>query len=150
MVKKRMGLISLFISVLLVFSSLCLNTFAEAETSAADTETVTETDENGVPLEKSNELTFTYTVEGGDVVLNYENNRAEVVITNEFEEVTPTVTPAGDITETPGGSDDSHTTSTYVKTGDDTPIGLYVTLLVLAACAVVAAVVLAKKKGKTK
>ena len=43
MVKKRMGLISLFISVLLVFSSLCLNTFAEAETSAADTETVTET-----------------------------------------------------------------------------------------------------------
>lgn len=48
MVKKRMGLISLFISVLLVFSSLCLNTFAEAETSAADTETVTETDENEV------------------------------------------------------------------------------------------------------
>ena len=32
------------------------------------------------------------------MVLNYENNRAEVVITNEFEEVTPTVTPAGDIT----------------------------------------------------
>ena len=109
---------------------------------------VTETDKNGVPLDESNDLTFTYTVEGGDVVLNYENNRAEVVITNEFEEVTPTVTPAGDITETPGGSDDSHTTSTYVKTGDDTPIGLYVTLLVLAACAVVAAVVLAKKKNK--
>ena len=110
---------------------------------------VTETDKNGVPLDESNDLTFTYTVEGGDVVLNYENNRAEVVITNEFEEVTPTVTPAGDITETSGGSDDSHTTSTYVKTGDDTPIGLYVTLLILASCAVVAAVVLAKKKNKT-
>ena len=109
---------------------------------------VTETDKNGVPLDESNDLTFTYTVEGGDVVLNYENNRAEVVITNEFEEVTPTVTPAGDITETSGGSDDSHTTSTYVKTGDDTPIGFYVILLVLAACAVVAAVVLAKKKNK--
>ena len=47
-----------------------------------------------------------------------------------------------------GGSDDSYTTSTHVKTGDDTPIGLYVTLLVLAACAVIAAVVLAKKKSK--
>lgn len=109
---------------------------------------VTETDKNGVPLDESSDLTFTYTVKDGDVVLNYENNRAEVVITNEFEDVTPTVTPAEDITETPGGSDDSHTTSTYVKTGDDTPIGLYVTLLVLAACAVVAAVVLAKKKNK--
>ena len=111
---------------------------------------VTETDENGVPLEKSNELTFTYTVENGDVVLNYENNRAEVVITNEFEEVTPTVTPSEDITETPEESEDSHTTSTHVKTGDDTPIGLYVTLLVLAACAVIAAVVLTKKKDKKK
>ena len=94
---------------------------------------VTETDKNGTPLENGNDLEFTFKVENGEVQLNYANNKAEVVITNSFTDVTPTpeteITP--EASETP---DDSHASGNSVKTGDDTPVeGYLLTLLAVGA-----------------
>lgn len=114
---------------------------------------VTETDKDGVPLENADDLVFSFVVENGEVELNYEENRAEVVITNDFAEESPTPTPEK-ITVTPGPSDTPDTPGTpgtpgtNVKTGDDTPIALYVMILLLAVCT--AAAVLIRKNGKKK
>lgn len=107
---------------------------------------VTETDKNGTPLENGNDLEFTFKVENGEVQLNYANNKAEVVITNSFTDVTPTpeteITP--EASETP---DDSHASGKSVKTGDDTPVEGYL-LTLLAVGAVIAMLMVEKKKMK--
>ncbi len=107
---------------------------------------VTETDKNGTPLENGNDLEFTFKVENGEVQLNYANNKAEVVITNSFTDVTPTpeteITP--EASETP---DDSHASGNSVKTGDDTPVEGYL-LTLLAVGAVIAMLMVEKKKMK--
>ena len=85
-------------------------------------------------------------MENGEVQLNYANNKAEVVITNSFTDVTPTpeteITP--EASETP---DDSHASGNSVKTGDDTPVEGYL-LTLLAVGAVIAMLMVEKKKMK--
>lgn len=115
------------------------------EKEAEFTYTVLETDKDGKPVEKE---TFPYTVSGeGDVVLTDEGQYNETItITNStVSEPTgtpmPTVTPSGRNTatpvsgnhHTPGGSTPSGGTSRNpVKTGDDTPIGVWAGILAAA------------------
>ena len=112
-----------------------------------------ETDENGQRLDKS---TFGYLVSGeGSVTLTSGRLHGEILLTNTKKEPTPTptvapttaptVTPTtapGGTTATPGGTggtgttpnvQDSGTTSAAsVRTGDDTPILMYVLLAAIA------------------
>ncbi|MDO4308069.1 MAG: SpaA isopeptide-forming pilin-related protein, partial [Eubacteriales bacterium] len=108
------------------------------ETGADVTLYVTEVDENGVPVEGAEGFMYTVSQDVTEVTMNQENTYANVVIINSEiteEEITPKVTPTVTPTSipsptvTPGGS----TTRTGVKTGDDTPIGLYLALLA-ASC----------------
>ena len=114
----------------------------------ADTEpdsvtyTVMETDKDGKPVDKSS---FPYEVSGEeDIVLNKnENYKNEMEITNSLTtkpdpSVTPsqrtTTTPAPGNNYTPGGGNNpgGSTQRTSVKTGDDTPVGVWVGLLAAA------------------
>lgn len=110
---------------------------------------VTETDKNGVPLENGSDMEFTFTVENGDVQMSYANNKAEVVLTNSFTDITPTpeteITPV--VTETPKTPDGGSTPGEQVKTGDDTPVEGYL-LMLLAGGAIIALLVVEKKKMK--
>ena len=109
---------------------------------------VTETDKNGVPLENGSGTDFTFTVENGKVQLDYANNKAEVTITNSFNDVTPTpeteVTP--DVSQTPP---DSTTPGNSVKTGDDTPVAGYLAALAAAVVAI-GGILVAGKRRKQK
>ena len=91
---------------------------------------VAEVDKNGKPVADAEEFGYRVTVSGDGAVSFDENNpEASVTITNqELPEATPTVTPEETPTVTP-----TPTTSTGVKTGDDTPIGFYMVLLFAAA-----------------
>lgn len=116
------------------------------------TYTVLETDKDGTPVDDD---TFKYTVTGqGEVTLNNDNRYTVTKeITNSLSsEPEPTATPNPTVTPgtTPGGNDQitpvpnngttnrttpndtSGTTSRSVKTGDDTPIGVWVGILAAA------------------
>lgn len=114
----------------------------------ADTEpdsvtyTVMETDKDGKPIDKSS---FPYEVSGeGDIVLNKnENYENDMEITNSLTtkpdpSVTPsprkTTTPAPGNNYTPGGGNNpgGSTQRRSVKTGDETPIGVWAGLLAAA------------------
>lgn len=124
------------------------------------TYTVMETDEEGNPIDKD---TFLFDVSGeGDVVLNKSEsyiNSIEITNSQETEPeptATPTpgrqpsVTPSQD-NNTPGGgtSDNGGTTGrTSVKTGDNTPIGVWAGILAAAVVIGGAAGIEVKRKKK--
>ena len=124
------------------------------------TYTVMETDEEGNPIDKD---TFLFDVSGeGDVVLNKSEsyiNNIEITNSQETEPdptatptpgTQPSVTPSQD-NNTPGGgtSDNGGTTGrTSVKTGDDTPIGVWVGILAAAVVIGGAAGIAVKRKKK--
>ena len=126
------------------------------------TYTVMETDEEGNPIDKD---TFLFDVSGeGDVVLNKSEsyiNSIEITNSQETEPdptatptptpgTQPSVTPSQD-NNTPGGgtSDNGGTTGrTSVKTGDDTPIGVWVGILAAAVVIGGAAGIAVKRKKK--
>ena len=93
---------------------------------------VAETDAEGNLVGGTDGFRYTVTVENGNVLFDENNLNAEVTIINkEQPEATPTVTPEETKTPTPIPG-----TSTGVKTGDDTPIGFYMSLLFVAALAI--------------
>ncbi len=88
---------------------------------------VTETDENGTPLDPDAVTEFKISVDKSEIVLSADNSKQEVVITNSFtEEETETETE----TEVPKKA--------APKTGDDTDFMRYLLLMALSAgiCAV--------------
>ena len=94
---------------------------------------IAEVDNDGNLVDSDSGFAYDATVENGDVTINEQNTSANITIINQkYEEVTPTVTPA-EVTPT-----EITGTSTGVKTGDTTPIALYVMLLLVAAVAAVA------------
>lgn len=112
-----------------------------AEMDIVHTYRVFESDAEGNPVDKE---TFGYTVGGeGNVSFVGEENEKTITITNtvseEEEDKTPTVTP----TVTPIATS---TSSTDVKTGDQTPIVMWIVILCVAAVAVGAVAVYRKKK----
>ena len=106
---------------------------------------VTETDANGVPLKGRSDLKFEVSVDKEQVSFSTENPSQTVKITNNYTEAT--VTPTPDATVTPGGTTPGSSSSTDVRTGDDTPIGMFVVIL-LAAAAAVAGILIYRKKKK--
>ncbi|MBQ1312384.1 MAG: LPXTG cell wall anchor domain-containing protein, partial [Blautia sp.] len=103
---------------------------------------VTEVDENGNRLDDS--FAYQYTVANGSVTLSAHDTKKTVTITNTKPEATPTVTPATTpkATPTPGQS------KIVVQTGDDTPIALYVGLVLAALVAVLVILLIRKKNSR--
>ena len=101
--------------------------------------TITVDDEGGISIESEidGEADFD---EDEDGILDY-INYPETTITP-----TATATPSAKTTST--GNQTTYRTS--VKTGDDTPIALYILLLAVAACAAGGAVTVSRKKRKNK
>ena len=136
------------------------------EVGAVRTVYVTETDENGSPLQNSSGLGFTMSLDKTEVELSASSGE-EVVITNTYpaepdkpEPETPE-TPGEDNPDTPGepgggsqpqpnggdaGGPSGSSSTGNVRTGDDTPIGAYAVLLLLALAIIVVLVLLRKKK----
>lgn len=99
--------------------------------------TITVDDEGGISIESEvdGEADFD---EDEDGILDYINYPETTI--------TPTATPSAKTT--PTGNQTTYRTS--VKTGDDTPIALYILLLAVAACAAGGAVTVSRKKRKNK
>ena len=121
---------------------------------------IAETDKNGTPVDNLEKFAYDYTIENGNVSFDKDNTVEKVTIINQprpkvTPTVTPTVTPEATPTETPSVTPTDTpqstptvtpegnatptpvpTTSTGVKTGDDTPIGFYLLLLLAAAITV--------------
>ena len=129
---------------------------------------ITEVDEKGVPDSGNAAFGYNVIVENGTIAV-VEDQKAQIVtITNQKKpehSITPTVTPqkpGNSVTtgksissggsSTPGSSVAvSHTVSPgkSVKTGDSTPIGMYVSLLLMAAViAMIAAIISRRRKTK--
>lgn len=119
---------------------------------------VRETDKDGDPIDKD---TFAYEVTGEkEVTLTEDNTEGRVEITNTAKSATPTPTPTPTPTTRPTTPTSSGTTSTVrtsnttssssgkasVKTGDETPIELWIGLLGIAALAIVGAGAFKRKK----
>lgn len=119
---------------------------------------VAETDKDGNVLDPDAVSEYTITIDNSEVLLTTESSSAEVVITNDFIEEEETEVTTEEETQTTyeesttgGGtsSDEPGSPSSQpVKTGDDTPIALYVALLAAALVVLVIAVVLVRKRKK--
>lgn len=112
---------------------------------------VAETDEDGNVLDPDSGMEFSVSVDTAKVTLSPESSEAEVVITNTFEEE-PDVTPEASATPEPDepsgttGTPGSGSGSSPVKTGDDTPVGMFIAVLIGAAAVAMAAMAYRKKK----
>lgn len=111
-----------------------------AQSGAKVTLYVTETDSNGKPIAGSEGFGYKVTVSADSVTFDETNMTAEVVITNQEESTvtetpTPTPTPSSDGGNSGGSEDHSggYGGGKSPKTGDDTPIGTYLMLLLAAA-----------------
>lgn len=134
---------------------------------AAQTYYVAETDKNGTPLDTAKNLAFAVSIDQAELTMSLKDSEKSVVITNTFpldtptptpgvtQTITPTVTPeatptvptgSGGGTGTTGGGGSS---TQQVRTGDDTPIGMFVIILgaaVILICIVV--ILIYRKKNK--
>ena len=121
---------------------------------------VMETDETGTPIDKD---VFAYEVSGeGTVSLDKDNLEGAITIVNtvdEEEQITPTPTPStpsGNTTTTTSGGTTAqvHESDSKrvigVKTGDNTPIGAYAAVLVIAALAIAGGIYYKKKRKNSK
>ena len=109
-----------------------------AQSGAKVTLYVTETDSNGKPIAGSEGFGYKVTVSADSVIFDETNMTAEVVITNQEESTvteTPTPTPSSDGGNSGGSENHSggYGGGKSPKTGDDTPIGTYLMLLLAAA-----------------
>jgi hypothetical protein len=96
---------------------------------------VTEVDEDGVPVSGDSDFEYKVSIDGAELSLTGQNPSASVTITNQLPAESETgeteqKQTSGTTTGTTSGS-----TATSVKTGDDTPMELY--LILLAASAVI-------------
>lgn len=118
---------------------------------------VMETDEEGNPIDKD---VFIYEVSGeGTVSLDKNNLEGTITIVNtvdEEEEITPTPTPSTPSDSTPPGGTTAQTyennsqKTAGAKTGDNTPIGAYAAVLVIAALAIAGGIFYKKKRKNDK
>lgn len=99
--------------------------------------TITVDDEGGISIESEMDGEADFD-EDEDGILDYINYPETTI--------TPTATPSAKTAST--GNQTTYRTS--VKTGDDTPIALYILLLAVAACAAGGAVTVSRKKRKNK
>ncbi|MCD8075718.1 MAG: hypothetical protein LUF27_11955 [Lachnospiraceae bacterium] len=102
---------------------------------------VAEVDENGVPVGNNGSFPYEVSVDGAIVILNLETSMtATTTITNKKieDEKTESESPAESETETESAS---------VKTGDDTPVGMYFSLLLAAAAFLLAGGCYRKKRN---
>lgn len=118
--------------------------------------TILETDKDGNPI---NQDEFGYTVKGeGDITIKKDDLEKSLIITNEIK-TEATSTPRPTVTTTPGrttsyttparstiNTTTTSTTASSVKTGDDTPIAVWIGAL--AAAAVIIGAVIFRKKEK--
>ena len=113
---------------------------------------VTEVDKDGKPI---NEETFKYnmSVENGEVTFDEENTSEEVIITNQEQDEDKEKDKDKDKDKTPdttkksSTSASSNATSTKaVKTGDNTPIGIFVILLIAAIVVIGGGIYLKRRK----
>lgn len=107
---------------------------------------VLETDEEGNPVDKS---VFPYEVSGeGEASFTKDSTKGSVTITNTIP--ADPATPAPTHTPQPGtpGSNNPGTGKSPVKTGDDTPVGLW--LAVMAAAAAAGVVFVRKKRNRAR
>ena len=105
---------------------------------------VTEVDKDGKPI---NEETFKYdvSVENGEVTFDENNTSAEVTITNQEQDEDKDKDKDKDKGKTTTTS--SNATSTKaVKTGDNTPIGIFVILLIAAIVVIGGGIYLKRRK----
>jgi cobalamin biosynthesis Mg chelatase CobN len=117
---------------------------------------VTEVDANGTPVSRNADFAYDVTITGSSVSLNTDHTTAETTIINRVEveqpETKSTIAPRNGPETEPETDSESQTglqttpqtekqtadqtekqTQASVKTGDDTPVVRYVTLLVVAA-----------------
>ena len=104
---------------------------------------VTETDEDGVPLENGTDLLFTISVSESKVTMSGENSEKDVTITNTYDGGT-----SKDGSDDSDNEEEEKTTekSKSSKTGDRTPIELY---MLLMAAAVTGGAFVIRRKRKT-
>lgn len=104
---------------------------------------VTETDANGIPVANAAQLEYVVNVDKAEVVISGMNNAASVVITNTYaEEATGTTEATETTTEEEEAEKEETTEST--KTGDNTPLFIY--LFVMAVAAVTFVIILARRR----
>jgi len=103
---------------------------------------VTETDSNGKPVAGTSGFAYKVSVDGSTVTIDEANENASVTITNTenptITKTTKTTTEESD--NESGSSASSHSMSSSTKapkTGDDTPIAMYVIILIAAAALIV-------------
>lgn len=109
---------------------------------------VTETDENGTPL-NADEQAFKMTLdkEGGKVVLTTSASEDGVVITNDFDPDDEDQAYNEEDTKKKTNDTNSSTSTRSRKTGDDNPIAMYIGILA-AAVVIAGFVIVRRKKGK--
>ena len=102
---------------------------------------VTETDSNGKPVAGTSGFAYKVSVDGSTVTIDEANENASVTITNTENSTTTTTTTTEEKEESESGSSaSSHSMSSSTKapkTGDDTPIAMYVIILIAAAALIV-------------
>ena len=103
---------------------------------------VTETDSNGKPVAGTSGFAYKVSVDGSTVTIDEANENASVTITNTENSTTTktTKTTTEESGNESGSSASSHSMSSSTKapkTGDDTPIAMYVIILIAAAALIV-------------
>ena len=103
---------------------------------------VTETDSNGKPVAGTSGFAYKVSVDGSTVIIDEANENASVTITNTENPTTTktTKTTTEESGNESGSSASSHSMSSSTKapkTGDDTPIAMYVIILIAAAALIV-------------
>ena len=121
---------------------------------------ITEVDANGTPVMNSSSFTYEMTVDTDKIEFTATNTKGSITITNQEksneetpdDEVTPSPTP--EITKAPTTASPTSVPATTtanaakkVKTGDNTPIAVFV-LLLAAAVAVIAFIFIKRRKNK--
>lgn len=99
---------------------------------------VTETDKDGTPLEEAEGLVFEVSVDNAVVTMSPSHMEDKVTITNTYPSSYTPPASSENRTESSGNS----ANGSNVRTGDETPITLYVALFAAAAVVLVALIVL--------
>ncbi|MCD8015746.1 MAG: hypothetical protein LUG99_21795 [Lachnospiraceae bacterium] len=118
-----------------------------AGTGSGTSETyyVAETDSSGNPLTDTAAYNFTISIDKESVTISSDDSEKTVTITNTFEPDEETEEESDStVTTTSGGTDE--TTASSVQTGDETPLGRYLALMLTALVIMLAAGVVWRQK----
>ena len=105
---------------------------------------VTEVDSKGNPVAGAASFKYDVSVDNAQVTFDDDNISADVIITN--TEDTPEITPTPGTPNTPNTPNNGTSRKAGVKTGDSTPIGMFVGLFAAAAIIAGAAVFFKRRK----